>query len=193
MDKAVFQERYRDYCTSLLGTANGEQFYLAFQGLDIENLKYNDYFFEDDKYWVGSTVKHVFAKTSAYYNYTSSKVDITLSHALYLHKYRDFAVLKSSIVNRGSTIFDNPIREVFSYNIQKAGFSKLEFEFKKERMFNNLITRNIKILIPSSANNEKFGLLLRIINTINDYIFDHNRSSSLDSFQTINENIKIEF
>lgn len=174
-------ERYKRYCTTLIGKLTTEQFLQRFKG---ENeSKFTSIKTENEKYWILNTTKLIFYKFKDWFS-TNTKTALSgsLYYSLYMHKKRDFVVLKAPIMgfslsSKNNT--NNNIRYYLKNILKEMGYTQFEFDLSQtnrfgEDKFNTLFA--IKILIPKEKNEEDLSFLLLMLDNFNNYVFSQNSS-----------------
>lgn len=188
MDENIFQQRYKDYCNALIGKQYGDQFLNIFEQRH-ENSKYSNVFLNSEKYWIMNITK-LTELENTYYSVSNHRLTL---HNMYLHKHRDFAVLKANIIQSHSPAQNHNfnIKRYIGYRLKKLGFNHYEFNNKLTYQSINTMTSIIKILIPPDKQGEHIVELITMIDKINNFICAHSFSVWNDT-ATINEFVKIE-
>jgi len=191
MNKHVFQSRYKEYCDALIGKQYGDQYLNIFEQ-KFDDSKYSNIFLENDIYWIINITKTVIEKHYFTQNPFIRNRGIFL-HNMYLHKDRDFAVLKSNIIQLMHASNRNAnynIKRYIGFRLKQLGYNF--FKFAEKIVYqNDTSTILVKILIPQDKLGEDIVKLLMIIDKINDFIIN-NPPSYWDDTVSVFNNVKIE-
>jgi len=194
MNENAFRERYRAYYNTLIGKHEADQMLKVFQN-ETDLNKYSNLFHEDEKYWIINITKHHMQENPYWWFEESAHLLHIYSsfYTLYMHKEKDFVVLKSCILlPQNSRNYINNCSTFFIQQLKQKGFTK--YEFTKEvknaltKTFQNYKLNNIKIFVPVNKNEDDVIGLITMIDKFNEYV-PTVPQQDWDNFTTISEKI----
>lgn len=178
--KPTVQHRYKLYRQTLLGKVLADEYLELFDKkntLDEYEAKnrYSGSFVENDKWWIASISK-IETSRNHYYSSPDNQVynnDVAFGNTLYMHKFKDMAVLKVSLIaydqwNSRSNVINN----VFMRMLKSLGYDKADFE-REEKRYIRWKTRTVKILIPENKTEDDLIHLIQSIEKYNKFIRDN--------------------
>lgn len=186
--KPTIQRRYKLYRRTLLGKILADEYVDVFNKKDDEynhKNKYSGSFVENDKWWIAAISKLEISKR---FNYSYSDNDyydndVAFSNTLYMHKYRNMAVLKTSLITYGQwTNTSNIVNNVFMRMLRSLGYFKADFE-REEKLYDRWRTRTVKILIPEDKTEDDLVHLLQSIEKYNNFIRDN--TANMDNWDNL--------
>lgn len=194
MNQNILRERYKNYRNTLIGKQDADQMLKVFKNESDDN-KYSSLFMDDEKYWIINITKHLMMPNPyRWYEANPSKLHVgSTFFTLYMHKQKDFVVLKTCILlPKFSVNHANNCSTFFVHFLRKKGFHKHEFT-KEIQNFDMYMFRliNIKILIPIDKTEDDLISLLSMIDKFNDMV-QETEPQVWDNFNLIKEKVKFE-
>jgi hypothetical protein len=187
-------ERYKNYRNTLIGKQDADQMLKVFKN-ESDNNKYSNLIMDDEKYWIINITKHLMMPNPYHWHKANpSKIHIgSTFYTLYMHKQKDFVVLKTCILlPRLIGDYANNCSTFFIHFLRKKGFNKYEFT-KETQSFDmcKFKLTNIKILIPVDKTEDDLIGLISMIDKFNEMV-QETEQTVWDNFKLIKEKIKFE-
>lgn len=182
--KKIVRERYKKYKSILINKQDIDNYSRIFEN-NKDDIKYLSSFVGDDQYWVMSITKITLNKQRKHisdYTGLSKSMSIPISYSLYMHKYKDLAVLKSPLIcSSYDREYNNNIRFNFILKLKKINYLNyhINTDIMKTHSDSNLIdygTHKMKILIDKNKTGDDFIRLINLIDDFNKFVMDNNLS-----------------